>query len=106
MKEIRPAWGSLDELVEFFDTQDMSCYWDQMPEVEFETETEHRMESRITVEPGKRSGKPSIRGMRITVQDVLGYLAAGMTEEEIIRDFPCLDKDDILACLAYRREHV
>lgn len=47
----------------------------------------------ITVEPGKRSGKPCIRGMRITVYDVLGYLAAGMTAEEIISDFPELTRD-------------
>ena len=57
--------------------------------------------SRITLEPGKRSGKPCIRGMRITVQDVLGYLAAGMTQEQILVDFPYLEKEDILACLAY-----
>ena len=57
--------------------------------------------SRITLEPGKRSGKPCIRGMRITVQDVLSYLAAGMTHERILEDFPYLENDDILACLAY-----
>jgi uncharacterized protein (DUF433 family) len=57
--------------------------------------------SRITLEPGKRSGKPCIRGMRITVQDVLSYLAAGMTQEQILEDFPYLEKEDILACLAY-----
>ena len=55
----------------------------------------------ITIEPGKRSGKPCIRGMRITVQDVLEYLASGMTEEEILKDFPELTHDDIRACLAY-----
>lgn len=55
----------------------------------------------ITVEPGKRSGKPCIRGMRITVYDVLGYLAAGMTTEEIISDFPELTHQDIQACLSY-----
>jgi uncharacterized protein (DUF433 family) len=53
----------------------------------------------ITIEPGKRSGKPCIRGMRITVSDVLEYLASGMTETEILRDFPELTKDDIHACL-------
>jgi uncharacterized protein (DUF433 family) len=57
--------------------------------------------ARITLEPGKRSGKPCIRGMRITVQDVLSYLAAGMTQEQILADFPYLEKEDILACLAY-----
>jgi uncharacterized protein (DUF433 family) len=55
----------------------------------------------ITIEPGKRSGKPTIRGMRITVQDVLEYLAGGMTEEEILSDFPELTSEDIRACLAF-----
>ncbi|MCU0551483.1 MAG: DUF433 domain-containing protein [Leptolyngbya sp. Prado105] len=55
----------------------------------------------ITLEPGKRSGKPCIRGMRITVYDVLSYLASGMTTEEILADFPYLTRDDILACLSY-----
>lgn len=55
----------------------------------------------ITIEPGKRGGKPCIRGMRITVYDVLSYLAAGMTHEEILRDFPYLTEEDIRACLAY-----
>jgi uncharacterized protein (DUF433 family) len=55
----------------------------------------------ITIEPGKRSGKPCIRGMRITVQDVLEYLAGGMTEDDIMRDFPELTREDIKACLAF-----
>jgi uncharacterized protein (DUF433 family) len=55
----------------------------------------------ITMEPGKRSGKPCIRGLRITVGDVLGYLASGMTHKEILRDFPYLTEEDILACLAF-----
>ncbi len=55
----------------------------------------------ITIEPGKRSGKPCIRGMRITVQDVLEYLAGGMTEDEILADFSELTRDDIRACLAF-----
>ena len=55
----------------------------------------------ITIEPGKRGGKPCIRGMRITVYDVLEYLASGMTHEEILSDFPYLTKEDILACLSY-----
>lgn len=55
----------------------------------------------ITIEPGKRGGKPCIRGMRITVYDVLSYLASGMTHEGILRDFPHLTEEDILACLAY-----
>jgi uncharacterized protein (DUF433 family) len=55
----------------------------------------------ITIEPGKRSGKPCIRGMRITVQDILEYLASGMTIDEILQDFPELTRDDIRACLAF-----
>jgi uncharacterized protein (DUF433 family) len=55
----------------------------------------------ITIEPGKRGGKPCIRGMRITVYDVLSYLAAGMSHGEILKDFPYLTEEDILACLAY-----
>lgn len=63
--------------------------------------TQSNYQSRITIEPGKRSGKPCIRGMRITVYDVLEYLASGMSEEEILDDFPELEKDDIRACLAF-----
>ena len=55
----------------------------------------------ITIEPGKRGGKPCIRGMRITAYDVLDYLASGMSEEEILADFPDLTRDDIRACLAF-----
>jgi len=55
----------------------------------------------ITIEADKRGGKPCIRGMRITVYDILEYLAAGMSEDEIIRDFPELTKEDIRACLAF-----
>jgi uncharacterized protein (DUF433 family) len=55
----------------------------------------------ITIEPGKRGGKPCIRGMRITVYDVLEYLASGMSQEEVLEDFPELTRDDILACLAF-----
>ena len=58
----------------------------------------------ITIEPGKRSGKPCIRGMRITVGDVLGYMAGGMTPDEIIEDFPKLTHEDIQACLAFAAE--
>ena len=56
------------------------------------------------IEPGKRSGKPCIRGMRITVVDVLEYLASGMTEADILRDFPELTPDDIHACLSFAAE--
>jgi uncharacterized protein (DUF433 family) len=56
---------------------------------------------RITIEPGKRSGQPCIRGLRITVRDVLEYLASGMTHEEILDDFPDLTETDIRACLAF-----
>jgi uncharacterized protein (DUF433 family) len=55
----------------------------------------------ITIEPGKRSGQPCIRGMRITVRDVLEYLAGGMTVPELLDDFPELTAEDIRACLAY-----
>jgi uncharacterized protein (DUF433 family) len=55
----------------------------------------------ITIEPGTRGGKPCIRGMRITVYDVLEYLAAGMSEDEIVRDFPELTREDIRASLAF-----
>lgn len=55
----------------------------------------------ITVEPGKRGGKPCIRGMRMTVYDVLEYLASGMSKDEVLADFPYLTEEDILACLAY-----
>ena len=55
----------------------------------------------ITIEPGKRGGKPCIRGLRITVYDVLEYLASGMTNADVLRGFPYLTKEDICACLAY-----
>jgi len=58
-------------------------------------------QSIITIEPGKRSGKPCIRGLRITVYDVLEYLASGMTEDEILQDFSELKREDIRACLAF-----
>ncbi|HVA45828.1 MAG TPA: DUF433 domain-containing protein [Pirellulales bacterium] len=57
--------------------------------------------SRITVEPGKRSGQPCIRGMRITVQDVLEYLAGGMTPDQVLADFLELTAEDLQACLAF-----
>jgi uncharacterized protein (DUF433 family) len=55
----------------------------------------------ITIEAGKRGGKPCVRGLRITVYDILEYLASGMTEEEILSDFPDLTREDIRACLAF-----
>jgi uncharacterized protein (DUF433 family) len=55
----------------------------------------------ITIEPGKRGGKPCIRGLRITVYDVLEYLASGMSEDEILSDFPDLTREDVRACLAF-----
>ncbi len=55
----------------------------------------------ITIEPGKRGGKPCIRGMRITVADVLGWLSAGMSHDEIREDYPEITEEDIRACLAY-----
>jgi uncharacterized protein (DUF433 family) len=55
----------------------------------------------IKLEPGKRGGQPTIRGMRMTVYDVLEYLGAGMSEQQLLADFPYLTKDDILACLQF-----
>ncbi|MDA0265165.1 MAG: DUF433 domain-containing protein [Chloroflexi bacterium] len=60
-----------------------------------------KYEHLITIEPDKRGGKPCIRGMRITVYDILEYLASGMSNEEILRDFPDLTQEDVLACLAF-----
>lgn len=60
--------------------------------------------TRITIEPGKRGGRPCIRGMRITVYDVLSYLAAGMTAAELLDDFPYLTQEDIQACLPFAAE--
>lgn len=65
--------------------------------------------NRITMEPGKRGGRPCIRGLRITVHDVLNQLAAGSTPEEILDDFPELEMEDIQACLAFaadRERHI
>ena len=59
------------------------------------------LKDRITLEPGKRGGKPCIRGLRVTVYDVLEYLASGMSIDEILDDFPYLEKEDILACLSF-----
>ena len=58
-------------------------------------------QDRITIEPGKRGGKPCLRGLRITVYEVLDYLASGMTEAEILSDFPDLTREDIQASLAF-----
>jgi uncharacterized protein (DUF433 family) len=55
----------------------------------------------ITIEPDKRGGKPCIRGLRITVYDILEYLASGMSEDDILRNFPDLKREDIRACLAF-----
>jgi uncharacterized protein (DUF433 family) len=60
-----------------------------------------RWQDRITVSPGVRGGKPCIKGTRITVYDVLEYLAGGMTEAQILSDFPDLKAEDIRACLAF-----
>ena len=62
---------------------------------------------RITMEPGKRGGKPCVRGLRITVYDILNWLASGRSEAEILADYPELQAEDIRACLAFaaQREH-
>ncbi|HZS57007.1 MAG TPA: DUF433 domain-containing protein [Bryobacteraceae bacterium] len=62
--------------------------------------------SRITIVPGVRSGQPCIRGTRVTVKDVLRWLAAGATEDEILGDYPYLDRDDFKAVYAYASEHL
>ncbi len=59
---------------------------------------------RITIEPGKRGGRPCIRSLRITVYDVLGWLASGMSEGDILRDYPELAREDIRACLEFAAE--
>jgi len=59
---------------------------------------------RISIDPAVRFGKPCVRGTRITVGDVLGYLASGMTEAEVLADFPSLTHEDVLACLAFAAE--
>lgn len=61
-------------------------------------------QNRITIDPQVRFGKPCVRGTRITVGDVLSYLASGMSEEQILADFPRLSRDDIRACLAFAAE--
>jgi uncharacterized protein (DUF433 family) len=58
-------------------------------------------QQRISINPGVRSGKPCVKGTRITVYDVLEYLAAGMTEDQVLTDFPDLTREDIRACLAF-----
>jgi uncharacterized protein (DUF433 family) len=63
-----------------------------------------RLLDRIAIDPQGRFGKPCVRGTRISVGDVLGYLAGGMSEDEILHDFPQLERDDIRACLAYAAE--
>lgn len=59
---------------------------------------------RITFEPGKRAGKPCVRGLRITVGDVLEWLGSGLSYEEILQDNPELERDDVLACLSFAAE--
>lgn len=59
---------------------------------------------RIALDPAVRFGKPCVRGTRISVGDILGYLAGGMTDEELIKEFPQLTREDIRACLAYAAE--
>ena len=63
--------------------------------------TEDELLKRITIEPGKRGGKPCLRFQRITVYDILGWLAAGMSHEEILKDYPTLELDDIYAALLF-----
>ena len=79
---------------------DWALFW--LPGSRFSLNLGHMKYSGIiTIDPGKRNGKPCIRGLRITVDDVLEYLASGMTHAELLRDFPYLTEDDIRACLAF-----
>lgn len=61
---------------------------------------------RITIEPGKRGGRPCVRGIRITVSDVLELLAAGLTPEQVLKQMPDLEPDDVRACLAYAARYI
>jgi uncharacterized protein (DUF433 family) len=76
-----------------------NIYRSRQRSVRLRTVVDYR--SIITLEPGKRGGKPCVRGLRITVEDVLGWLASGMTRGEIVADYPELTEEDVLACLAY-----
>ena len=73
----------------------------RQPVPSYTADTMTTTHSRITIEPGKCGGKPCIRGMRIRVCDVLELLANGASIEEILADYPCLERDDILAAIAY-----
>ena len=83
-------------------TRENSCVCEQLLQLRLEARI-RAMDYRniITIEPGKRGGKPCIRGLRITVYDVLEYMAGGMSEEQILSDFPDLTKEDLRACLAF-----
>lgn len=72
--------------------------------LQYRTLTRMSLLQRITIDPNVRFGKPCVRGTRISVGDVLGYLAGGMTEAAVLADFPQLSQDDIRACLAYAAE--
>jgi uncharacterized protein (DUF433 family) len=88
---------------------DSPCGWPLLGSTADDYTVSMHYQERITMEPGKRGGKPCIRGLRITVYDVLSYLASGMTQEQILADFPDLTKEDILACLSYaadRESHI
>ena len=79
----------------------------QPPALEFQrSNAVAHLTDRITIEPGKRGGRPCIRGMRITVYDVLSYLVAGMTVAEVLDDFPYLTLEDIQACFAFADQEV
>jgi uncharacterized protein (DUF433 family) len=95
MREVEGKGVSWDR---FFAAVALTLYCARIPDM--------RIEDHITIEPDKCGGKPCIRGLRITVADVLDYLAGGMTTAEILHDFPDLNEGDIRACLAFaaRRE--
>ena len=89
-----PAWR-------FYPKSFVSCRRRSLETVGNAKQVRMDYKDRITIEPGKRGGKPCIRGLRITVYDILDYLASGMSEEEILKDFPDLNSEDIRACLAF-----
>jgi uncharacterized protein (DUF433 family) len=95
MKERSPFFSN--------DLDDDSGNWKKRSMIDLSSYSQKSMEYNqiITIEPGKRSGKPCIRGMRITVYDILEYLAGGMTEAEVLEDFSELTSQDIKACLAF-----
>jgi uncharacterized protein (DUF433 family) len=95
----RACWPRSYKAICFFAPHPYHAYTDLIPATDEGKPVDYSQI--ITIEPGKRSGKPCIRGTRMTVYDVLGYMAAGMSQQEILADFPSLTETDIRACLAF-----